>query len=605
MQTLNSIGEEWSISEDESVYLNELICPSNPTSGTNPEIMNSGVRVVWDLETGANWQRDGFSELHNAVMAGLVSDLVVFRYDRLARPDDAETIFDFMKFLGHTLPINGVRRWVEGREDQNTGNEFADLFMSLFQAYKSGEERKAILARTAPARVKHFARTGLQGGRQHYLHVKQSYRVRELMQFEGLSEEQAMTQAVNEGMTDPKAVYIHPGHVAIVQKYVIPRIEEGLSAYAIANDLNSLNIPSPFAPYRPNSTWNYDTIHALFSGPSYGHFTRHTKNELVGDEVLTFDNPDLAVFTKEEAHYYRDLLARAKGVRGPKKSRARMWLFRGGNLKCGNCGSSMKKKQRSPDKYTTERKYYYGCRECKGHHFKAEHLEASFIHQLRLDILGEKAKVIEEWERAEIEARKEDSPLRKKIEDYTSQLVNAERELNTLTVSLGKLDAEGPAYESVMNRLVQTEEKIAEIQALRESAKAKLTSLPTEIDRERMSVWIRTLKSIDKMDPEARQRFVGEVIENACYISEPYMNEEGKEIRLGKGWVPPNERPTVIIGTSGADGKATTTAGIGFGFPIKRTENGIDMVPEPGHWSIVYRVPIKMEESVAQFVKSH
>jgi len=224
---------------------------------------------------------------------------------------------------------------------------------------------------------------------------------------------------------------------------------------------------------------------------------------------------------------------------------------------------------------------------------------------MRVDILGEKAPVIEEWEKAEKEAQKEDSPLRKKIKECSVQLVRAEKEIHTLTISLGRLDPEGPAYETVMNKLIQTEEKIANIQVAKEDLKIRLTTLPTVIDRERMNVWIRTLKSIDKMKPEERQRFVSEIINDARYISEPYTDEMGKEIRLGKGWVPPEERPTIVATITHQDGTETTTGLIGSGAKLKSVKDGIDIVKEPGRWSIVYRVPIRVEESVAQFVKSH
>lgn len=387
-QSLRAIDPALDLTDAETEVLLDQIQPGSSGRWDS----EAKVAAFWDGGiSGTHTDRSGFQQLRSHILDGRVSHLVTFKVDRLMRPQEKRDIIGYVELVTCDLEEQGIEYWTEGRQETTAGIE--GLLLQLLKGYSAGVEAAAIQARTQPARNKAFKQGNPVQSMPPYVHCRPIDKVRELINTEGLTEDEAWDQfqALGYSLTEP--LQIDREHVNVILDKILPLAREGLSDYQVAKRLNADGVPPPSARNKGGirGGWKANRFVNILSykgdvdhGPPQGFFYR---NSALESQPIEIHKPDLVIPELSPA-VCREILTLLKANRknNPvQRKRVRDWLLNRCFSRCPGCGSPLRAINGGTKKDgKVLYRHYYSCKnkDCRQFSVRAEVLEESFLRNL-------------------------------------------------------------------------------------------------------------------------------------------------------------------------------------------------------------------------------
>jgi len=556
------------------------ITPDNRTSGDEP-IVSAGVSYYFDVQSGRDPGRAAFNAIRNAVKDGSITHIVVFRVDRLWRPEEKRSLYEFLQFADVELDEHGVELWADGIKQPD--GELRSIYLMLL-GQTAGMELSGIRKRTQPAVLGRFKSGGFQGGNLHYLHTTRKLFIRSLMHRTGMTESEAKERASEAGMTEHDELYIDPIHLEVVLEEVIPRIEKGLSATAIAKELDALGKPLTIHRRGKGGKWKTDQVYSLLDRHAQGWYSRNSSlpyvdpksgetpsvgtrvipDEYDGDVEIEIISEERAYYKKSEtsgrehkkvkltaqqrvwrrfsaldctgfgldrdrcSHLLRRLEANmGRPKKGGKRKPARAWLLGGSIAPCPYHPDHVLRPKHGGFRKDGSPKWYYRCgsfddpeiEKCPLGYIPAEEIERFFLAHLRFDLLKGRAEVlVEQWERHCQMIEEGGKPIQEKIAEAEARIKKFDQDSYNLTHALKETKPNSQAQRNILRQMEALDQKSSVVQEHVEDLLRKAEIQPAPIDENWLSYVRTTMKSFENLGVQEKIDFIHSLVDKAFFV---------------------------------------------------------------------------------------
>jgi DNA invertase Pin-like site-specific DNA recombinase len=273
---------------------------------------------VFDEEfTGMKYERPKFDQVKRLIETKQVTDVIVFRVDRLARKDWMITYF-----FDEVVVPNSVRLHI-AQQGRSIDPKTRDRLLLGIEANLAQDDREAQLRKLADGKATKRAQGILLGSGT----IKYGY--------------------TKVGKKRDTHYERNEEQLAVVRR-IADRLLAGARIVDIVDELNAANIQTP--SQTRTTVWKRRTIYHLLHSEAYAgvfyesrHDGRSRKDHgshahfKPREEWVRFEFPELAILTREEFAEIQEIIATSHSRFAPGPTREYLLARR---LKCGKCGSS-------------------------------------------------------------------------------------------------------------------------------------------------------------------------------------------------------------------------------------------------------------------------